>query len=129
MARRSIDIESFQHANPIPAACRIGPLLISGITPPFDPGTRNVPDTLEAQVENLFTHVGQMLDAGGGSWDDVARMTFYVVDPSKSREAVNGPWEQRFPDPASRPARYNQPIPDLGGPVQVSCDFIAYVEG
>jgi hypothetical protein len=55
-------------------------------------------------------------------------MTFYVTDPTKSCEAVNGPWVERFPDPASRPARYNQPIPDVGGPVQVSCDFVAYVE-
>ncbi len=40
MTRRSIEIESFSHQNPIPAATRIGPLLVSSIIPPFDAGTR-----------------------------------------------------------------------------------------
>ena len=103
MARRSIDIDSFQHGNPIPAATRIGPLVTCSITPPFDTGTRNCPDTLEAQIDNLFLHVGKMLEGAGAGWDDVARMTFYVKDPGKSRDALNGPWVERFPDPASRP--------------------------
>jgi 2-iminobutanoate/2-iminopropanoate deaminase len=128
MTRRSIDIESFQHGNPIPAATRIGPLVVSSITPPFDPGSRNVPDTLEAQIDNLFTHVGQMLDGAGATWDDMAKMTFYVTDPARSREALNGPWLERFPDPASRPSRHNMKIADEGGPVQISCTFVAYVE-
>ena len=129
MARRSIDIDSFQHGNPIPAATRIGPLVTCSITPPFDAGTRNVPDTLDAQIANLFLHVGNMLSGAGATWDDVARMTFYVKDPSRSREALNGPWLERFPDPASRPSRFNLQVVDDGGPVQISCDFIAYVEG
>ena len=48
MARRSIEIEGFEHANPIPSATRIGPMVSSSITPPFDPGGRNVPETIEA---------------------------------------------------------------------------------
>ncbi|MDH4113567.1 MAG: RidA family protein [Actinomycetota bacterium] len=128
MARRSIDITSFQHGNPIPAATRIGPLVVCSITPPTDPGTRNIPDTLEAQIDNLFTHVGNMLEGAGATWDDVAKMTFYVADPAKSREALNGPWLERFPDPASRPSRHNMQVVDTGGKAQISCDFIAYVE-
>ena len=128
MTRRSIDIESFQHGNPIPAATRIGPLVVCSITPPFDPGSRNCPDTLEGQIDNLFVHVGQMLAGAGGTWADVAKMTFYVTDPAKAREALNGPWLERFPDEASRPSRHNMAVADTGGPVQISCDFVAYIE-
>ncbi len=126
-ARRSIEIADFAHANPIPAATRIGPLVVSSITPPFDPGTRDCPETLEDQIANLFLHVGRMLDGAGASWDDMAKMTFYVTDPAASRKALNGPWEERFPDPASRPARHNLQVPDTGGPVKISTTFIAYV--
>lgn len=127
MPRRSIDIESFVHGNPIPAATRIGPYVTCSITPPFNPGTRDCPDALEDQIDNLFTHVGQMLEGADATWDDVAKMTFYVANPAESREALNGPWLERFPDPASRPSRHNLKV-DAGGPVKISCDFVAYVE-
>ena len=127
MARRSIDIESFEHQNPIPAATRIGPLVVSSITPPFNPGGREVPDTIEEQIDNLFTHVGQMLEGAGASWDNMAKMTFYVADPAESRAALNEPWERYFPDPASRPSRHNLQVPG-GGKVKISTTFIAYVE-
>ena len=52
MARRSIDIQSIQHSNPIPAATRIGPLVVSSITPPFDPGTRHCPESIDEQIAN-----------------------------------------------------------------------------
>lgn len=127
MTRRSIDIESFKHGNPIPAATRIGPYVTCSITPPFNPGGRECPETLEEQIDNLFVHVGQMLDGAGATWDDVAKMTFYVVNPAESREALNGPWVEHFPDPTSRPSRHNMKV-DAGGPVLISCDFVAYVE-
>ena len=126
MARQSIDIESFVHINPIPAATRIGPYVTCSITPPYNPGTRDLPDTLEEQIANLFTHVGQMLDGAGATWDDVAKMTFYVTNPAETREALNGPWVEHFPDPLSRPSRHNLKV-EGGGAVKISCDFVAYV--
>ncbi len=126
MSRKSIEIEGFKHANPIPAATRIGPLVMSSITPPTTPGSRDIPDTLEAQIDNLFTHVDQMLDGAGATWDHVAKMTFYVTDPAASRPALNGPWLERFPNPESRPARHNMKV-EGGGPAQISCTFVAYV--
>lgn len=126
-ARRSIEITNFAHENPIPAASRVGPLLVSSITPPFNPGGRDCPETLEDQIDNLFTHVSQMLDAAGANFDDVAKMTFYVADPVASRKALNGPWLRHFPDPESRPARHNLQVVPNNGPVLISCDFIAWV--
>ena len=50
MPRRSIDIESFSHTNPIPSASRIGPLVVSSVVVSRDPGTTRVPDDIDAQI-------------------------------------------------------------------------------
>ena len=124
MPRRSIEIDSFRHANPIPAACRIGPLLASSVIAPRDPGTNHVPDDVDAQIANLFHHVGEMLAAAGGDWQHIAKMSFYVPDIAM-RDAINGPWAERFPDPDSRPARHTQVAPTAGK--AISCEFLAYI--
>jgi len=126
MPRQSIEIDTFAHLNPIPAATRIGPLVVSSIIPAFDAGTRNLPDSIDEQLANLFGHVGKMLEGAGAGWGDVAKMTFYVSDIAV-RDAINGPWAERFPDEDSRPSRYTQLI-SSGGGTSVSCEFLAYVE-
>src|SRR5262249_37169091 len=125
MSRRSIAISSFSHANPIPAASRVGPLLVSSIIAPRNPGEDTMPKEIDAQLDNLFHHVGEMLAAAGGNWGDVAKMTFYAADGS-AREAINRPWLEHFPDPASRPARHTQVVPGSGR--FLTCDFLAYIE-
>ncbi len=125
MSRRSIEIASFQHTNPIPAASRVGPLLASSVIAPRDPGSERVPKEVDTQLANLFHHVGEMLEAAGAEWRHVAKMTFFVAD-SAVREAINGPWTEHFPDPASRPARHTQVLPTAGR--AVTCEFLAYVD-
>lgn len=125
MTRRSIEIASFSHSNPIPAASRVGPLLASSIIGPRDPGGGGVPDEVGAQLANLFHHVGEMLAAAGGDWRHIAKMTFYVADIAV-RDAINAPWAAHFPDPASRPARHTQVLPNAGR--AVTCDFLAYID-
>lgn len=127
MTRQSIEIESFQHQNPIPAATRIGPLIESSIIPPTNPGVRDIPDSLDDQIANLFVHMGQMLEAAGAGWDDMAKVTFFVADAAASRPALNGPWLEKFPDPDSRPSRHNMELP-MSGKAQISCVFTAYVD-
>jgi len=127
MTRRSIETETFSHANPIPGACRIGPLIESSIIPPTSPGGRQVPDTLSEQIENLFTHMEGMLADAGAGWDDMVKIMFFVADAAASRPALNGPWVERFPDETSRPARHNLEIP-MAGKAKISCVFTAYVD-
>ncbi len=124
MARQSIDVGGFGHQNPIPAATRLGPLLVTSIIAPFDPGSRNVPADASAQIENIFVHAGNILEASGATWDDVVKFTFYVEDIS-SRELINEPWVKRFPNPESRPSRHTMLA--LGGPA-VRAEFTAYIE-
>ena len=124
--RRSIEIEGFKHSNPIPAASRIGPLIETGIIVPFNPGSSEVPDGLEDQIDNLFKHIGAILEAADADWRHVAKINFFVTDLD-ARATINGPWLEHFPDAETRPARHTQTI-DGSGPVKVSCVFTAYVE-
>jgi enamine deaminase RidA (YjgF/YER057c/UK114 family) len=121
--RRSIHIDGLSHLTAIPVASRIGPLLMSSVIAPFDPGTRDVPDTVDEQVRNVFTHVGSMLDAAGARWDDVIKMNFWVPS-ADDRPALEAPWLEHFPDETSRPARHTQVSADAR---VVTADFTAYV--
>ena len=125
MSRRSIEIASFHHANPIPAASRVGPLVASSVIAPRDPGSDHIPPEVDAQIANLFHHMGEMLEGAGAVWRHVARVTFFAADAAV-REKINGPWLERFPDADSRPARHTQILPTAGR--AVSCEFLAYVD-
>ena len=124
MARQSIDINSFQHANPIPAASRIGPLLVSSVIAARDPGQQTVPEDAEAQYVNLFHHIGEILTGAGADWRHIARITFFVPDMS-FRDSCNSIWVEHFPDADARPARHTQFVT---GAKLATCEFIAYIE-
>ncbi len=124
MARRSINVESFTHVNPIPCASRIGPLLVSSVIVGRDPGAATLPDSREGQYANCFHHIGEMLREAGADWRHVARITFFVPDISY-RAACNPIWVEHFPDPESRPARHTQVTPGVD---YVSCEFIGFID-
>ncbi len=121
--RRSIDIDTFAHVNPIPAASRVGPLVVSSIIPPFNSGERKIPDDIQECIRNIYLHMGKILEAAGARWQHVAKITFYVSDIAY-REELNDQFVEHFPDAESRPARYT--ALSQGGP-KVSAEFIAYV--
>lgn len=122
--RRSIHIEGLRHLTAIPVASRIGPLLVSSVIMPFDPGTRDVPAGYDAQYSNLFRHIGEMLKAAGGDWQHVAKIEFWAA-AADARAACDSFWVEKFPDPQSRPARHTH----LGGNAElVSASFLAYIE-
>ena len=123
-ARKSIAIAGLSHLTGIPVATRLGPLLVSSVIAPFDPGTRRVPEGYPAQYANIFRHVGEMLTAAGGDWRHVAKMEFWVP-VAEARDACEAPWTERFPDAASRPARHTHVVADARA---VSASFIAYIE-
>ncbi len=121
-SRRSIEIDGLSHLTQIPVATRIGPLLVSSVIAPFDPGTRNVPDTVEDQYANIFRHVGLMLEEAGADWSDVAKMEFWT--PTADKGTLDPFWVEKFPDPASRPARHTH----VGHGDSARASFIAYIE-
>ena len=122
--RQSINGSRARHENPIPNACRIGSIVMSSVIGGSNPGTRELPPTLEQQIANVFGYIRHDVEAAGGIVDDIIKITFWVKDPVKQRAALNDEWVKMFPDPASRPARHTQTLgPDSAA--LVSCAFTA----
>jgi 2-iminobutanoate/2-iminopropanoate deaminase len=124
MARRvSIYVEGFSHKNPIPAACRIGNLLESGSIQGTDPATGKYGATLEEQSVLMFAHMKRIVEAAGGTLEDVIKVTVWMRDRA-NRAPINAEWLRLFPDPHSRPARHAIQH-DLDGEKLVECSFVA----
>ncbi|MDN4482979.1 RidA family protein [Demequina lignilytica] len=124
--RESIDLDGFAHANPIPAASRIGPLLFSGVLTGRDAATGTMPATLDEQCVAVFARVRELMHAAGGSTDHIAKMTFWLAD-YRDRAALNREWLAMFPDPASRPARQAMAA-SLDGGCLIQCDLVAVMD-
>jgi len=122
--RQSINGSRARHENPIPNACRVGNIVMSSVIGGANPGTRELPATLEQQIANVFDYIRHDIEAAGGSLDDIIKITFWVKDPAKQRAALNTEWVKMFPDPASRPARHTQHLP-ADSRALVQADFIA----
>lgn len=121
--RQSVNTAGFSHANPIPAACRIGQFVFSGAITGRDPRTGQLPGDLGTQCVNMFRHVREIVEAAGGGTGDIAKMTVWLRD-YRDREALNREWLAMFPDPGSRPARHALAA-EFDGDTLVQCDFIA----
>mgnify|MGYP005626565953 FL=1 len=122
--RKSIEAPGFSHANPIPAASRIGDIMMSSVISGRDPASGEMPDDQAQQIINIFSHIGSTVEAAGGSTDDIIKITFWVDDAAAGRAALNGEWVKMFPDEESRPARHTLSAGG-GRPGQGTCDFIA----
>lgn len=121
--RVSIYLPGFTHRNPIPVASRIGPHLVSGVLTGLDPETGETPASLDEQVANVFTHVRALMEAAGGTTDDIIKLTFWLAE-YRNRDAINREWVAMFPDAASRPARQVMAA-HLDGGTLVQCDVQA----
>jgi enamine deaminase RidA (YjgF/YER057c/UK114 family) len=122
MQRRSIQVGDIAHKSPIPNASRIGNIIVSGLIRGFDPATGRLAATLDAQCAFMFLHMREVVEAGGGSADDIIKVTVWMG--TLAREPVNAEWVKMFPDPASRPARQIIEAPMEEG-VLIQCDFMA----
>ncbi|MGW5072056.1 RidA family protein [Rhodococcus sp. NPDC004095] len=124
MSRRSIDVPGLHHGGlPIPQACVVGNLLVSGGIVALDPETNNVPTDTEAQVELVFANLRRTVEAAGGRVEDVVKCTVFVRDKS-IRPIIDKHWVAMFPDETSRPARHTLRI-DLPEPQQIQLEIMA----
>lgn len=121
--RQSIYIPGFKHKNPVPNACVIDGLLMSGIILGVDPVTGEMPASLEAQCANMFGHVRAIVATAGGTAADILKLTVWMRDPTQ-RDALNAAWLELFPDHDDRPARHAMPLA-AQGPSLVQCDVTA----
>ena len=120
--RQSINIDGLAHETAIPVASKIGPLLASSIIAPFNPDSRVVPDSVEAQYANIFRHAGLMLEAAGGDWSHVAKMEFWLVK-AEDRQPLEVIWLEHFPDAVSRPGRHTH----VGQVKRMSASLLAFI--
>jgi len=121
--RVSIEVPGLKHDNPIPAACRIGPFLVSSVISPKDAGGK-VPESLDAQCAQVFDNLKALLAAAGASPEQVIKLTVWLKDRAL-RPHVNKFWLELFPDPDSRPARHTFSAPDLPDPQMVHMEVMA----
>lgn len=125
MARRiSIEVPGFAHDAPIPAACRVGPFLISSGVSGKEPVTGKIPEGIEAQCAQMFATVRRILEIAGGTPEDIIKMNVWMKDRDQ-RPHLNKYWLEMFPDPHSRPARHTFAAPDLPGTMLVQCEIFA----
>jgi|SRR5476649_76550 2-iminobutanoate/2-iminopropanoate deaminase len=124
--RQSINGQRPRHENPIPNACRIGNIVMSSVIAGTNPGSRQLPDTLEQQIANVFSHIRHDVEAARATVDDIIKVTFWVDDPLTQRAAINTEWVKMFPDANSRPARHTLTLP-AGGRAKIQADFTAVI--
>jgi 2-iminobutanoate/2-iminopropanoate deaminase len=124
--RRSIEVSGVKHLNPIPAASRKGPFVVSGAISGADSATGKVPEDLDAQCAAMFANVRRLIEAAGGAPEDIVKMTVWISDRAL-RPTLNKYWVEMFPDPHSRPARHTVASGDLVPPMQIQCDLLAIV--
>ncbi|WP_273847548.1 RidA family protein [Rubrobacter calidifluminis] len=125
--RTSVYIDGYTHTNPIPAACRVGNVLQSSIIHGIDSSRAGAASTLEEQAELMFARMRQILEAAGGSTEDVVKVTIWMKDRA-ARAAINRFWLEMFPDAGNRPARQTVSA-ELDGEQLIQCDFVAVLDG
>ena len=124
--RRSVNVAGASHANPIPSASRRGPFVVSGAISGADPATGKVADDLDAQCRQMFQNVRRVVEAAGGTPDDIVKMNVWITDRAL-RPVLNKYWIEMFPDAGSRPARHTIASGDFTPPMQIQCDLMAVI--
>lgn len=126
--RKSIYIEGFSHGNnPVPAATVMGHTLMTGAIFGTVRETGKVPEAVEDQCRLMFDNARRILEAAGGSFANVLKMTFFLR-PETSRELLNTHWIAAFPDPDSRPARHVIVSTTLPASMALQCDMVAHLD-
>jgi 2-iminobutanoate/2-iminopropanoate deaminase len=125
--RKSIEVEGFSHgANPIPAASRVGNVVMTGGINGQDPATGKVPDDAKAQVALAFANLEKIIKGAGASLDDVVKVGV-AVKSFDLRDEINVQWLKYFPDEHSRPARHVTRYDAFGGAVAIQLEATAVV--
>jgi 2-iminobutanoate/2-iminopropanoate deaminase len=128
MRRQSFEIEDYKHGgNPIPAATRIGNLVLTGGISGIDTGSGAMPATLEDQCANMFALAGRILKAADATLEDVIKVTVFMK-VGLNRDALNREWLKYFPDPHSRPVRHTLVNEHLAGGMLIQCELMAVTQ-
>ncbi|MDQ3529078.1 MAG: Rid family hydrolase [Actinomycetota bacterium] len=121
--RQSLHLDGIGHKAPIPAAARVGDLVVSSGISGKDPATGRLGHDTGAQVEFAFSHMETLLQEAGGGLDSLVRVTVFLRDHA-DKALVDEAWVSAFPNPNDRPSRHTVPL-ERGGKANVQLEFIA----
>jgi enamine deaminase RidA (YjgF/YER057c/UK114 family) len=121
--RGPVYAEGFSHANPVPGAYRVGPFVFSGVITGRDQRDRSMPGTLGEQAAAMFAALRAVVEAAGGTPDDVVKVTVWLADLGR-KDVLNREWVALFPDAARRPTRHALQGALEGGKL-IECEFVA----
>jgi enamine deaminase RidA (YjgF/YER057c/UK114 family) len=125
--RTSIEVEGFSHgANPIPAASRVGNVVMTGGINGQDPATGKVPDDQSAQVALAFANLAKIIAAAGATMESIVKLSI-SVKTFELRDEINVQWLKYFPDEHSRPARHVTKYDGFGGAVALQLEAYAVI--
>jgi len=110
---------------PYSQAIRSGPLLFVSGQIPLDPETGKLVDgDIAAQTRQVFKNLGEILKAGGASFDNVVRATVYLADMNDF-PVVNEIYATYVTSPA--PARATVQAARLPRDARIEIDLIAAI--
>jgi 2-iminobutanoate/2-iminopropanoate deaminase len=108
---------------PYSQAVRAGSLLFVSGQVPIDPATGHIiTGDIAAQTHRVFQNIGEILTAGGASFDHVVRTTVFLADMDDFA-AMNEAYATYFTAPA--PARATVQVSRLPKDARVEIDVIA----
>ena len=122
--RQAVSTTSAPEAiGPYSQAVRAGSLLFVSGQVPIDPATGQiVSGDIGVQTHRVFQNIGEILNAGGASFDHVVRTTVFLADMNDFA-AMNEAYATYFTAPA--PARATVQVSRLPKDARVEIDVIA----
>lgn len=125
--RCSLEVPGVTHgAAPIPMATRVGNMVFSSGVMGKDPATNKVAEGADAQARFMFQHLQTLVEAAGGTLENVGHVTVFIKDDS-ARESINKEWLRCFPKSESRPARHTLTY-DLQHDMVMQLEFVAILD-
>jgi len=125
--RHSFEVDGLHHENPIPMGCVVGNMMMTSGIFGMEPHTRKFPDDIEGQCKLMFENVRRVMEAAGGTTDNIIKMVVWAKDKA-FKNAVNKEWNAMFPDEHSRPARHTMLYGGFGGNALIQCEIVAVLD-
>jgi len=92
----------------------------------LDPETLDLPDTVEAQLEQIFLNMASVIQAAGGDLKDIVKLTVYLKDYPRDRKCVDEVMDKYFDPPY--PVRTTIGVAALPRDALVEIDAIAVLD-
>ncbi len=95
---------------PYSQAIRKGNIVFLSGQIPLDPNTMELVDGIEAQINQVFENLSQVIKAADASFDDVVKLNIYLTDLSHLPKVIEESIDFRFNDLTSNTLHHFQKI-------------------